>query len=52
LDRVGLGQQGPFLSVITAAAVLTFLPEIGTMERKQVASLAGLVPFTRQSGQW
>ena len=28
------------------------MPEIGTMNRKQVASLAGLVPMTRQSGQW
>ena len=42
----------PGLGAVTAAAVLTFLPEIATMERKQVASLAGLAPFTRQSGQW
>ena len=37
---------------VTAAAMLTLLPEIGTLDRKQVASLAGLVPITRQSGQW
>jgi transposase len=42
----------PGLGAVTAAAVLTFLPEIGTMERRQVASLAGLAPFKRQSGQW
>ena len=28
------------------------MPEIGTMTRKQAASLAGLAPMTRQSGQW
>jgi transposase len=27
-------------------------PEIGTLTRKQIASLAGLAPMTRQSGQW
>ena len=37
---------------MTAAAVLTFLPEIGALDRKQVASLAGLAPYSRQSGKW
>lgn len=32
--------------------MLTLLPEIGGLERKQVACLAGLAPITRQSGQW
>ncbi len=42
----------PGLSKISAAAILTEMPEIGTLSRKQVASLAGLAPMTRQSGQW
>lgn len=42
----------PGIGVVTAAAMLTLMPEIGTLERKQVASLAGLAPITRQSGQW
>ena len=42
----------PGLGAVSAAAVLIELPEIGTLERKQVASLAGLAPMTRQSGQW
>ena len=42
----------PGNGAVTAAAMLTLLPEIGTLERKQVASLAGLAPITRQSGQW
>jgi transposase len=41
----GLGQ-------IATAAILTFLPEIGTLDRRQVGSLAGLVPYNRDSGQW
>jgi transposase len=42
----------PGLGAVSAAAVLIEFPEIGTMNRKQVASLAGLAPMTRQSGQW
>ena len=42
----------PGIGAVTAAAMLILLPEIGTLERKQVASLAGLAPITRQSGQW
>ena len=37
---------------VATAAILTFLPEIGTLERRQVGSLAGLVPHARESGQW
>lgn len=28
------------------------LPELGNLTAKQIASLAGLAPFTRQSGKW
>src|SRR3546814_14344973 len=28
------------------------MPELGTLDSKQVASLAGLAPVARQSGQW
>ena len=28
------------------------LPELGRLDRKQIAALAGLAPFTRQSGTW
>jgi len=42
----------PGLSRISAAALLTEMPELGTLSKKQVASLAGLAPMTRQSGQW
>ena len=28
------------------------MPELGTLNHRQIAALAGLAPFTRQSGQW
>ena len=40
------------ISEVTAAAILTMWPELGQLDRKQVASLAGLAPVTRQSGRW
>lgn len=42
----------PGVGPIVAALILTFLPEIGTLDRKQSGSLAGLVPHSRESGQW
>jgi transposase len=32
--------------------MLIEMPELGTLEGKQVASLAGLAPISRQSGKW
>ena len=37
---------------VVAAAILIECPEIGTLDRKQAAALAGLAPMTRQSGKW
>jgi len=37
---------------ITALAVLAELPELGTLNRRQAAALAGLAPHPRESGQW
>jgi transposase len=35
-----------------ALALIVDMPELGALENKQAASLAGLAPVTRQSGQW
>lgn len=35
-----------------ARTIIAELPELGTLDRRQVAALVGLAPFTRQSGQW
>jgi transposase len=42
----------PGLGAVTTYALLADLPELGTMEEGQAASLAGLAPVTRQSGTW
>ena len=42
----------PGLGYVTAQALLADMPELGTMEEAQAASLAGLAPVTRQSGKW
>ncbi len=42
----------PAIGEVAAAAILIECPEIGSLRSKQVASLAGLAPMTRQSGQW
>ena len=42
----------PGVSEITAFALLIDMPELGSLEAKQAASLAGLAPMTRQSGRW
>ena len=42
----------PGVSRITAAGLLTQMPELGRLDAKAIASLAGLAPVTRQSGAW
>lgn len=37
---------------LTAASVLSQMPELGQLNRGQAAALAGLAPWTRQSGPW
>lgn len=41
----GVGDQ-------TARTLIAALPELGTLGRRQIAALAGLAPFNRDSGQW
>lgn len=42
----------PGVGAVTARTLLAELPELGRLDAKRIASLAGLAPFTRQSGQW
>jgi transposase len=37
---------------ITAVTVLATMPELGQLNRRQAAALAGLCPYNRDSGQW
>ena len=36
----------------TARTLIAELPELGALDRRQIAALAGLAPWTRQSGKW
>ena len=51
-DKEDLLKSVPGVGDAIARTLLAELPELGTLDRRQVASLVGLAPFTRQSGQW
>jgi transposase len=42
----------PGVGTTTARTLMAELPELGTLDRRQIAALTGLAPFTRQSGKW
>lgn len=42
----------PGVGSITARVLLAELPELGSLDRRCIASLVGVAPFTQQSGQW
>lgn len=42
----------PGIGDITAFTLLTLLPELGTLNRKKIASLAGLAPIANESGTY
>ncbi|MCC2096161.1 MAG: transposase [Hyphomicrobiales bacterium] len=42
----------PGIAAITAAMLVIEMPELGSLDPKAAAALAGLAPITRQSGQW
>ncbi|MCX8092146.1 MAG: transposase, partial [Verrucomicrobiae bacterium] len=45
-------QTIPGVGAITALGVLAEMPELGQLNRQQVATLAGVAPHPRDSGQW
>jgi len=42
----------PGVGPVTVRTMLAELPELGHLARRQIAALAGLAPYTRQSGRW
>lgn len=42
----------PGIGPTIARTLIAELPELGLLGRREIAALAGLAPFTRQSGQW
>lgn len=51
-EQVNVLDELPGVGFITAISVLCHLPELGRLNRGQAAALAGLAPWTRQSGPW
>lgn len=40
------------IGMITAASLMAFLPELGELDRHQIAALAGLAPYNNDSGKF
>ncbi len=42
----------PGVGPVIARTLIAELPELGALDRRKLASLVGLAPYTRQSGRW
>jgi transposase len=42
----------PGVGTVTAMTLVAELPELGQLNRKEIAALAGVAPYTRESGQF
>jgi len=51
-EKEDLLKSVPGVGPIVARTLIAEMPELGQLDRRQVASLAGLAPWTRQSGKW
>jgi transposase len=51
-EKEGLLASVPGVGPVIARTLIAELPELGALDRRQIAALAGLAPWTRQSGQW
>jgi len=49
--KAAILQSVPGVGAVTASTLLAELPELGTLDRKRIASLAGLAPMTQASGK-
>jgi transposase len=50
-ERDDLLRGVPGIGPVTAATLLAALPELGTLDRRQISALVGVCPFNRDSGQ-
>jgi transposase len=51
-DKENLLASVPGVGPGIARTLIADLPELGQLNRKEIAALAGLAPFARQSGKW
>jgi transposase len=48
--KAAILESAPGVGTVTVATLLADLPELGTLNRQQIAALVGLAPFNRDSG--
>jgi transposase len=51
-EKEDLLQSVPGVGPAISRTLIAEMPELGRLDRKEIAALAGLAPYTRQSGQW
>jgi transposase len=49
-EKEDLLRSVPGVGKTTSVILLAYLPELGTLDRKQIAALVGVAPFSRDSG--
>jgi len=50
-DKERLLRTAPGIGKVTVSTLFAKLPELGSLSRRQIAALAGLAPFNRDSGE-
>lgn len=50
-EKDGLLKSVPGIGPVLASTLMAELPELGTLNRKQIAALVGVAPFNRDSGK-
>jgi len=45
-------RSAPGVGTVVSRTLVAELPELGRLDRRQIAALVGLAPWTRQSGKW
>jgi transposase len=48
----GILRSVPSVGLITVASLMAELPELGFLNRQEIAALVGLAPFNRDSGRF
>ena len=51
-EKEDLLSSVPGVKAAISRTLIAELPELGTLDRKQIAALVGLAPFARESGKW
>ncbi len=52
LDQDQLLRSVPGVGPQTSLSIMAWLPELGNLNRREIAALVGVAPFNRDSGAW